>query len=186
MPIVVRSNTKKYIEFDDNGRILSIKNTPSSDQYITVDSFEVQDLLKGIIPSNEYTVEYDLVAKDYVLKHSTYWTEARSSDSFLYKIENDNEPDLTIVQDNVQKKWQIKLSEQLIKTIEEKNVNLDHMISNFSVTKKNNPYYLYCMLNFKKDTFTIDFQDNFKFDKEPVSVYTVKKFGSYAHEVIND
>jgi len=186
MPIVVKSNTKKYIEFDDEGNIQAIVNTPSSDQYIQVDSKDIIDLIKGIVPTHQYRVEFDIVKKDYVLNKTDYWEEARSSDSFLHKIEYNEDADATLIQNNIKKQWELKLGKKVLQNMDKINVNMKNLITGFSITDKNNPYNLHYILNFETDKFTIPFPDNFQFDKSLVSVYTVRRLESYSHEVIND
>jgi hypothetical protein len=186
MPIVVKSNTKKYIHFNDNGNILAITNQPSEEQYIVVDSKDIVDLIKGIVPTHEYRVEFDLAKKDYVLNKYDYWEEARTTDSFLHKITNNNDADATIVQDNKSKQWKLVLSKKILENVKKVNVNLENLLKGYSVTDENNPYKLHYILNFDKDNLTIPYPDNFQFDKSPVSVYTIKKLESYSHEVIND
>ena len=186
MPIVVRHNTKKYIAFDDNGNILSISNKPNTDQYIEVETTEVQDIVKGIIPAHEYKVEYDLVEKQYTLKHANYWKEARTSDSFLYKITTAEDPDITLVQNNAKQCWELKLHQDILDNISIHKISIKNIISGFSITDKNNPYNLHYILNFDEDKLVQEYPENFKIDSKEVSVYTVKKLGSYSHEVINE
>ena len=191
MPIKISSNAKKYIMFDNNGTIVSIKSQhDDSLNFIKVNINEIENIIKGIAPIHEYTVEYDLPTKGYMLKHNKEWEQARTSNSFLYKIESDENPDVTLIQNNVKKRWELKFNNELESNIQEHNVNLTNAISGFSITDKDNPYNLHYILNFlssnKSNNFYADYPSNFEFDKMPISVYTIKKFGSYSHEVIND
>ena len=102
----------------------------------------------------------------------------------MHELETNNiSPDITIIKDNVQKKWKLKLSEEL------KNDNnaIVQAQKGFSVTKKYDPNILYKVLNFKKeDDFMINFNSNFEFDNTDVSLYTIKRFSKYNYEVIDD
>ena len=61
----------------------------------------------------------------------------------------------------------------------------------FSVTRKNDPNILYKTLRFDFTQFEdgkyliIPFSQDFEFQGEPVSIYTMKKLDKYYYEVIN-
>lgn len=193
MPIVVKTNSKKYISFDDNGNILSITQQPNNESYIEVNTSEILDLIKGLIPINQYRVEYDLVEKKYVLKHIDEWALARQSSSFLFRANSQNKnADVVLIQNNTKKRWELTLSDDVIDIIENNKINLQNAISGFSITEYKNPYALEYILNFDENNtidkwhFYKDYPNDFVFDNKQLSVYTVKKFSDYRHEVIND
>jgi len=61
----------------------------------------------------------------------------------------------------------------------------------FSVTEKNNPNVLYRTLSFPfsqlvNDFYVVkDFKNDYEFNGDPVSVYTIKRFDSYSYEINN-
>jgi len=67
--------------------------------------------------------------------------------------------------------------------LHQQNVTFNPVEQQFSITKKYDPNVLYRVLKFKNNN-TIPFEMDFEFDNEEVSVYTIRKFSAYVHEVI--
>ncbi len=178
--------TKRFVVYDADGYILSIQNKEDDKQNnLVVDLKEVEKFLDGSDSFTKYRVEYDFIDKEFKIVNVQQYHETFMRESFLYKIPNDNnDVEIKIIQDNRNLCWKLEIDPQLPAELKSKSINIDPTKQFYSVTKKNDPNVLLAMLKFDH-TLTIPFESNFKFDKNPVSVYTMRKFNSYKHEVIN-
>jgi len=177
----------KYVVYDDEGQILSIQNYPD-EKYnnLQKEIKEIEKFLNGTVSFLRYKVEYDFIDKDYKLIDIEQYQETLMRESFLYKMPNDvsKDTDITLIQDNKNSCWKLHINPKLPEELKNKKINIDPKLQFYSVTKKNDPNVLFAVLNFDEN-LEIPFDRNFKFDKEDVSVYTVRKFSTYKHEVIN-
>jgi hypothetical protein len=180
--------TKRFIVYDNNGTILSIQNSEDkNNNNLVVDLKEVTKFLDGSDSFTKYRVEYDFIEKVFRLVSMKQYQETFMRESFLYKIPtigNEN-PDIKVIQDNVNLCWKLEIDPELPLELQGKSINIDPKTQFYSVTKKNDPNVLYTILNFD-DSLEIPFDSNFQFDNKQVSVYTMRKFNLYKHEVIND
>jgi len=192
MPIVIKTpNQTKFVHYDDEGKIIGIKNKPEEGkEYIEVEVEEIKDIVLGKIPSHQFRVEYDFVTKKFLLKQIDAWNESKLVKNFLHEIpKSSNErTDIKIIQDVKQSKWILKFDDEIFDSLEKMKIKIDNALTGYSVTEETNPYKLVKVLNFNnatcvdKTTYELDFE----FDKTELSIYTIKKFSSYQHEVIND
>ena len=178
-------STIRYICFTDDGDISKISLEKDDNlNNLQVELHNILGFLDGTDRLIDYKVKYDFEEKKYKIIDNHHLHERSKYQVFVHELETTNiSPDITIIKDNVQKKWKLKLSDEL--------KNDDNAIvqaqKGFSVTKKYDPNILYKVLNFKKeDNFIINFNSNFEFDNIDVSLYTIKRFSKYNYEVIDD
>ncbi len=108
-------------------------------------------------------------------------------DNLLHKVEEtDNETDVILEKDYVNKKWILKFGETFSKQLTEKKVQL-RFTKHFSITKKNDPHVLYRTLHFNldNDKHELIFEDVDN-NNDNYSIYTYKRFNSYGHKVLQD
>jgi hypothetical protein len=181
--------TDRYVHFDSNGQITKIARQPDNiDDSVKVGFEKVKGLLQGRESLVDYRVEYDFLEKEYVLKHVNTWKEDQLKDAFMLEIQNDNNPDVTIIQDKANKVWRLVLSDDLQNAMKEQNLTVDPTLQCYSVTKKYDPNVLYRLLKFKKhhDDYVVAFENDFEVDTLDLSIYTTRKFSTYSYEVIDD
>jgi hypothetical protein len=97
---------------------------------------------------------------------------------------DDDYAEIKIVQDNIKKCWRIEVHKQLDSYLQEQNISVVPQKQFYSITKKGDPNILYRLLKF--DGNEIPFDYDFEFDNLDISIYTIRRFGSYLHEVINE
>ncbi len=178
-------STIRYICFTDDGDISKISLEKDDNlNNLQVELHDILGFLDGTDRLIDHKVIYDFEEKKYKIIDNHNLHERSKYQVFVHELETSNvSPDITIIKDNVQKKWKLKLSEELAN---DKNAIVQAQ-KGFSVTKKYDPNILYKVLNFKKeDDFMINFNSNFEFDNIDVSLYTIKRFSKYNYEVIND
>ena len=157
-------STDRYVCFDENGVIDKITRKPDENfENLLVDFEDVRHFNEGKESLRDYKVEYDFVEKKYVLKSRQQYNESFDTQNFVYEIPHEVEDtyEIKIKQNNVDKCWEL-----------------------YSVTKLYDPNVLYKTLDFSK-TKKIPFDSKFEFDNVSVSLYTVRKFSTYYHEVVN-
>lgn len=184
----VKIITDRYVHFDSNGSITKIARQPDNiDESIKVSFDKVKGLLEGRESLVDYRVEYDFLEKQYVLKHVNTWKQDQLKDAFMLEVENDDNPDVTIIQDKVSKQWKLVLGQDLQTAINEQNLQIDPTLQYYSVTKKYDPNVLYRLLQFKKhnNEYVVPFEYDFEVDNLQLSIYTTRKFSTYSYEVIN-
>lgn len=181
-------NNDRYICYNANGQIEKIARRPDETlDSIKVQYEEVKDLLEGKQSIVNYKVEYDFLEKKYVLKSLEQWRSDQLITAFIYELptDEDNDYEIKIKQNSNKKCWELEINPDFIKKLNEQNVTFNPIEQLFSVTKRYDPNVLYRVLKFK-DNHTIPFEYDFEFDNEEVSVYTIRKFSTYIHEVINE
>jgi hypothetical protein len=181
--------TDRYVHFDSNGQITKISREPDNiDESVKVEFEKVKGLLQGRESLVDYRVEYDFLEKKYILKHVNTWKEDQLKDAFMLEIQNDVNPDVTILQDKVNKTWKLVLGNDLQKAMKEQNLIIDPTVQCYSVTKKYDPNVLYRLLKFKKqdNEYVVPFENDFEVDTLELSIYTTRKFSTYSYEVIDD
>lgn len=192
MPIVVKTpDQQKFVHYNEEGKIVGIKNKKDEGvDAIQVPITEIVDIIKGKIPSHQYRVEYDFVTRKFMIKQIEEWNQSKLVNNFLHelpKVEQDN-PDITIIQNITKSKWILKFNKDVFDSLEKMKIKIDNALTGYSVTEETNPYKLVAVLNFNNATCVdkLTYELDFKFDKTEYSIYTIKKFSSYQHEVIND
>lgn len=182
-----------FVYFDvETGEISSIGNRKDTDSnYIEVNSTEVAKIMSGEKHINDYKVIFDVGLKDYQLRErGDLETENDHVYNTLHEISSlaDN-ADVIITQDTKNKKWTIKVTEDLRSYLRSEAVSINSNIF-FSVTAKHDPNIFYRSLDLKVDDLIksdfveFPFKFRFEFDKEDVSIYTAKYFESYQYEKI--
>ena len=121
MPIVVKTpEQQKFVHYDDEGKIVGIKNKKDEDiDAIQVPITEIEDIIRGKIPSHQYRVEYDFVTKKFMIKQIEEWNQSKLVKNFLHelpKVEQDN-PDITIIQDTNKGKWILKFNKEVFDSL---------------------------------------------------------------------
>ena len=181
-------NNDRYVCYNANGQIEKISRRPDENlDSIKLHYDDVKDLLEGKKSIVNYKVEYDFLEKKYVLKDLEQWRNDQLITAFIYELPNDCETDyeIKVIQNNKDKCWELEINPNFIKTLKEQDVTFNPVEQQFSITKLYDPNVLYKVLKFK-DTQTIPYEQDFEFDNEEVSVYTIRKFSTYIHEVINE
>jgi hypothetical protein len=184
----VRVITDRYVHFDTNGNITKIARNPDGqEESIKVEFDKVKGMLEGKESLVDYKVEYDFLDKQHVLKHINTWKQDQLKDAFMLEISNDADADITIVQDKKQRVWRLVLGDNLLKSVTDQGLTVDPTAQYYSVTKKHDPNILYRLLKFNKqdNEYTVPFNHDFEIDNLSLSIYTVRKFSTYAYEVID-
>ena len=186
-------NTFK-IYFDiETGNIKTITNEPiESDEWSHIDTTDedVVSLISGEEPLDTCRVEFNTKLKIYELTRNSIDNDIFNVDELIYEIKNNKDADIQVVQDVENTCWKFLISEKLRNSLTENKVSLKTHLS-FSVTEKNNPNVLYRTLSFPfsqlvNDFYVVkDFKNDYEFNGDPVSVYTIKRFDSYSYEINN-
>lgn len=177
---------KRYVSFDKNGVIHQISHNPKEGfDWFEIDVNEITDILSGKERLINYKVDFDFIEKKYTLKNTEELNESQSINAFIYEIPSDNidSPDVKIIQDLSNKCWRIQVSKELEEYLESQNIRTKPKKQYYSVTKKGDPNILYRLLSFENDE--IPFKYDFEFDKTDISIYTVRRFSTYIHEVVD-
>lgn len=184
----LRINTKRFICFDNDGNIIKIiKKQDENFNNLEVELDDIRDLLDGKASLISHKVEYDFLEKKYVLKNSKQQNDDLMLASFLYEIPTtvDTDKQITIVKDNVNFQWQLKVDENFAKKLAEDKIQINPKNHYYSITKKGDPNILYKLIKFGDDMI-VPFNQQFEFDDLDVSVYTTRKFHTYLFEVIDE
>jgi hypothetical protein len=179
-------STDRYVCYNETGQIEKIARRPDNNlDSIKVQYEDVKDLLEGKQSIVNYKVEYDFLEKKYVLKSMEQWRSDQLITAFIYELptEKNNNYEICVVQNKTDKCWELKINQEFIDNLHQQNVTFNPVEQQFSITKKYDPNVLYRVLKFKNNN-TIPFEMDFEFDNEEVSVYTIRKFSAYVHEVI--
>lgn len=185
----VKVITDRYVHFDGNGNITKIARNPDNqEESIKVGFDKVKAMLEGRESLIDYKVEYDFLDKQHVLKHINTWKQDQLKDAFMLEIINDENPDVTIVQDKKQRVWKLVLGKDFLKSVNDQDLTVDPTVQYYSITKKHDPNVLYRLLKFVKngDEYTAPFEYDFEVDTVSLSIYTVRKFSTYSYEVIDE
>ena len=180
-------STDRYVCFDENGVIDKITRKPDENfENLLVDFEDVRHFNEGKESLRDYKVEYDFVEKKYVLKSRQQYNESFDTQNFVYEIPHEVEDtyEIKIKQNNVDKCWELELDNKFLEYVKSQSISIDPSNQVYSVTKLYDPNVLYKTLDFSK-TKKIPFNSKFEFDNVSVSLYTVRKFSTYYHEVVN-
>lgn len=185
---------ERYAIFNpDTGEVLSLPNfKPTEGSFIEVEPRSVEGILKGTEQLSHYCVEYSKRKKRYELKSRLLdEIDSYNVNDLIYEVPNrkTSNADLTITQNIKDTCWKISIGGNLKANLLSQRVNFNNKL-NFSVTRKNDPNILYktLQLDFSKLENSkyqiLPFTEDFEFQGEPVSIYTMKRFDKYALEVI--
>jgi hypothetical protein len=184
-------NNKRYVYFDEDGNITSIKNNYKElGNYIVVDIEDVYNLITGKEVVSNYVVLFDTVTKQHILSHRYIEDEYQfdiNDQIYLVPANNKVRPDVIITHSKKERKWTIELDQAI----------QDNLLSNklsfrsdmgFSITKAHDPHvlyqYIYCAIDdLKNGKIKVDFASDLELDSSAVSVYTIKRFEKYSYEV---
>jgi len=184
-------NNKRYVYFDEDGNITSIKNNYKElGNYIVVDIEDVYNLITGKEVVSNYVVLFDTVTKQHILSHRYIEDEYQfdiNDQIYLVPANNKNRPDVIITHNKNEKKWTVELDRAI----------QDNLLSNklsfrsdmgFSITKAHDPHvlyqYIYCAIDdLKNGKVEVNFASDLELDSSAVSVYTIKRFEKYSYEV---
>jgi len=184
-------NKKRYVYFDDDGNITSIKNNYKElGNYIIVEIDDVYDLVTGKEVVSNYVVLFDTVTKQHKLSHRYIEDEYQfdiNDQIYQIPVNIQDRPDVVIIHNKKEKKWIIELDKAI----------QDNLLSNklsfradmgFSITKAHDPHvlyqYIYCAIDdLKNGKIEINFASELELDSSAVSVYTIKRFEKYSYEV---
>ena len=105
---------------------------------------------------------------------------------FLYQIPRTvpNNKQIVLTKDNVKHVWKISADPSFIEDLNDKKVTINLSNYYFSITKKDDPNVLYRLIRFNNGD-EVAFENDFEFDNEEVSVYTMRRFDTYHYEEIN-
>lgn len=184
--------TQKYVYFDNNGNLLSVSNTNTEHgNFIQVELSEIENILSGKEQFWHYQVIFDTIKKTYVLKH-IFNDEKINLDVNVdvHKITRSSvdRPDLTVIQNITEKKWQFCLDNAIKENFKTKSMHLDKTLT-FSVTRYNDPHQLEKFFSMRigelliNDTVEFDFEFEIELDAAALSVYTTKRLETYLHKV---
>ena len=187
--------TKRFVYFDDDGNVLSISNTATTDEnFIEVTHAEVANLVSGKEQLHHYCVFFDTIIKTYVLTHreSEYMLDFDINSQIHYVERSITSPaDLTIIQNISQSEWVIMLNDLVRLNFSGKNISINSNLM-FSIAGYNDVNSLERTINIhltdliKNECVTIPFNSQIERDPAALSVYTIKRFDLYHHEVINE
>jgi|TARA_B100000586_G_C20062119_1_gene406743 hypothetical protein len=184
---------ERYAVFNPNTtEVLSLPNfKPTEGSYIKVDPKEVEGILLGKEQLSHYRVEFSKSKKVYELKSRLIdELDSYNVNDLIYELptRKTRNADLTITQNTKDTCWKISIGGSLKANLLSHKLSLNNKLS-FSVTRKNDPNILYKILKFDFTEFQkgkyliIPFDQEFEFQGEPVSIYTMKKLDKYYHEV---
>lgn len=170
-------NLKRYVSFDNTGRIEKIGNSPIEGfEFLELEYNDVKQILEGKDSIARWRVIYDYLEKKYVIKHKNEIEQDSKITGFIYEVPTQqDDPQVVIQQDNKNKCWRL--------TANVFDANISPFNQVYSITKKYDPNVLYKSLVFDKENPTIDF--DYEFDKGEYSVYTTRRFNTYKHEIVN-
>lgn len=183
----------KFIYYkEDTGEIVKISNKKEDAEYsvLEVDTDLVSEIFNGDKPLSSFRVEYDLILKCKSLVEIGKATDLLSLSERFFKIPKNIEAiaDLTIVQDFRNYEWIIKIDKPLLNMLHIEPFNHKKML--FSITSVNDPNIVYRTIIIslyellKKKSLYYAFQYEAEEQLDKVSIYTLKYFNTYKHEVI--
>lgn len=177
------NDKNKFLEFD--------KNIKAGDHIIDNNNMY---LIKDI---HESSFEKDLAPGMYILNNRKLELVRNKIEQYKIRDKNDkiinlekkySAPDVQIRQDIEDQCWKIKLSDKLIHSLTKNSIFLNTEL-HFSITELHDPTVLYRTLYtdfktiFEEGEVEFPFKYQFEWDKQDVSVFTMKKFDSYYYEV---
>lgn len=189
---MLQLSTKRYVYFDEEGSITQIGNSFKEDSnYIKVDYDEVANLITGKEVVSNYVVIFDNLTKAHKLMHRFVEDEHRFDiNDQIYQIPNtfSSRPDITITQDIKNSCWKIKLDEAISDNLQKGKLVYKSQLG-FSITDKNNPHVLHQFISINtadlaKNVLKFKFSSDLELDANAISIYTIKRFEEYYHEVL--
>jgi hypothetical protein len=187
-------SAKTFVEFDpDSGELIRVgKKGDDDNSYVEVNPNDITHIMSGEKTMSEYKVIFDIGLKEYVLREKgDLETENDHVYNTLFEIPSDvaEDCDVTIIQDNIDKCWKIKVSDSLREFLKSEAVSINSNIF-FSITAKFDPNILFRVLRLSvndlinADEYTFPFEYKFENINDKVSIYTAKYFDTYKHEVL--
>ena len=191
--MILEIKKTKYVNFDDNGNIVSISSKSSeTHNSIQVEVSDIEALISGKEQFHQYHVIFDTIKKEYVLKH-VFNEEQINLDInvSIYKLPTKNiqRPDILVEQNITDKKWRFYLDNAIRDNFKTKNIHVDKILY-FSLCKYNDPHQLQKIIKFtigellNSQIIEYDFDTDLELDSGALSVYTTKRLETYLHEVI--
>lgn len=177
----------------ETGNITSIttKDRPHLKTCYTTTFNEVEDFITGTKNLIDYKVVYDLQSANYFIAHKDDKI-VLDIDNLVHNITSSNNAQLTVIKNNVDKKWQIVIDLELTyKNNIDKAAILDETLW-FSITQKNNPNILHRHFSISLQelidctTIDIDFLSQDESKLTNYSVYTNRRLVSYSKREINE
>lgn len=195
---VEEANLESYVYYDkETGKIhkISSSNVPDNNyQIIKVSNDEVAPILTGERRTEEFVIIYDLNIKEIRLKEISFNNSYNTANTMVYLLpvtkEKILERDVNVCQNIKQGFWKINLNSTTKRFLKTTNYNFKEKMY-FSITSKFDPNILYrsleCTISdlLSNDEVLIPFKYDIEYSEQDVSIYTVKYFENYSHEVIN-
>ena len=183
----------QYVYFDiASGKILQITNEKLDDDLlssIAVSVEDVESLINGDEPFESCSVVFNTKLKMYELQRNTIEQPLYNVGDLIYEITQPvANADIQVIQDIKNTCWKFLISEDLRANLVDNRVSLNVHLG-FSITEKNNPNVLYRTLSFPFKQLVdeyyvvLDFKNDFEFNGDPISLYTIKRFDTYSYEV---
>jgi hypothetical protein len=189
---MLQLSTTRYVYFDEEGSITQIGNSfKEGKNYIKVEYNEVANLINGKEVVSNYVVIFDNLTKAHKLMHRFIEDEHRFDiNDQIYQIPNtsSSRPDITITQDIKNSCWQIKLDDAISDNLRKGKLVYKSQLG-FSITNKNDPHVLHQFISVNtadlaNDVFKFKFLSDLELDENAISIYTIKRFEEYYHEVL--
>lgn len=176
----------KFIE--ETGKVVGLgpRKDPNFN-CLEVDFDQVKDIIKGRDSKKNYIVQYNAKTRDLELVNiHEQILDGASIKDFIYEIPQTkiNDPDVLLIQNQKQNFWKINIGKDLQKKLKLKGIRLNTTLD-FSVTAKHDPNVLYktFSIDFSKildnKQATIDFDMQFEYEQQDISVFTARRFDSY-------
>jgi hypothetical protein len=175
---LVRSISKKEVE-------------ESKFPHITVTFEEVKPYLEGKENPLNLKVFFDIKTDSYQLQTNDIEQINYLVDDIIHHVTFKENADISLVKDHMHTCWKLLISSESKTAIINKNISQKGSIE-FSVTHQGDPNILCKTLKFdfgrlvRQSYDILPYDQQFEFDNEPISVYTIRKFNTYSFEVIND
>ena len=189
-------STKTYYVYytADTGEITKISPRFDSSQtsILKIEEETALPFLKGEKQFTNYKVIFNLGDKSPSLIEKSKNNLRTSYTNVLYKIpeQYEDNSDITIIQDFVEKKWKICLSQSTREFASKHKTSFQDSIL-LSVTKKDDPNILYknfyiLLEDLLKNDVYISFDSEFELKKQNLSIYTSRYFETYSYYRIKD
>lgn len=179
-----------YVKFDkDSGKIISIRGTEyDGDNCLPVALETVKPIILGEELSDNFEVRYNVSLKEVeFVRKSDLEISAATINDFIYEIPQQVSkkiPDLLVIQDIKNTCWKFVLNPEVKSNFESKGVTINERMM-FSVTAKGDPNVLYKLLfvelgELARDGYVVlPFNMPFEYTREPISIFTSRKFSTY-------
>ena len=195
---VEKTNNSSYVYYTrETGKIHKISsfNLPDENfEIIEVSRDSVTPILSGERRTDEFKVKFNLKTKKTELDEVSFSELYKLSDIVIYQLPKKTSHkniDVFVRQNIDGKIWEILLGSSLKKYLRSTKYKFEDKLY-FSVTSKNDPNIFYRSLEvsigtlLSNDFTSIPFRYEAEHIKDNVSIYTVRHFESYLHEVINE